>query len=117
MIEDLNLTSREERLLKSVLPMDQSVTVSQHFKREGLRAFLWFGTAVALLIGLLVAEAFWYRWLTEEGGFILVLLGFFVFDMVLSPLRFRDELARTRLIRKLYRALEARGGQNSSGDQ
>jgi len=111
MVKELNLTSREERLLKSAIPAARSETVREIFKREGFRGFLWLGTAILILIGFLAAEVFWNRWLFEERGVFWLLFAFFAFDVVLSPFRFRDEVARTRLIRKLYNALEAKGDQ------
>lgn len=111
MVKELNLTSREEKLLKSAIPAGRSETVSEIFKREGFRGFLWLGTVIVVLIGFLAAEVVWHRWLFEEGGVFWLLFACFALDAVLSPFRFRDEVARTRLIRKLYNALEAKGDQ------
>jgi hypothetical protein len=69
---------------------------------------------VAVLIGFLLAEATWHRWLFEEGGIVCLLFAFLIFDAILSPFRVRDDLARARLIRKLYHALEVKGEQVQS---
>lgn len=121
MIENLDLTSREEDLLRQALSSGQSEPVGQLFRRHGLRPFIWLGLTIAILIGLLVAEAVWYQWLTEGGGFIWVLLVVFALDALLYPFRARDEFrevaARNSLICKLYRSLESRDAPTPSVDR
>jgi hypothetical protein len=116
MIKSLNLTSREERVLRASLASERPETVGQAFRRLGIREFFGLGLTIAWLIGFILAWGFWYRWLIEGGGFIWLLLLFAVPDAILSPFRLRDMQARAQLIRKLYRALEVRGDQASPGD-